>query len=125
MKPRVLGELEQDVMEIVWNNPNSSISAILDGLRKKREIAYTTVATILQRLFDKGLVERTQTKGHYVYLPKLSKSEYSKKLIKNFLHTITNTFGDVAITSFAESIDSLPKKKKEYLLKLLQENENK
>ena len=121
MKTKQHGELEMEVMDILWNSGHGTVNDVLNIIGKNRQIAYTTVATIMQRLFDKGLLTRKQEKSYYVYLPQLSKADYSKKIIKNFLHNITHTFGHGALTSFAESIDSLPKKKKQDLLKLLQE----
>ncbi len=119
------GELELQVMDILWQSEKSSISDVYKHINKERNIAYTTVATILQRLYDKGLVDRNAESNHYIYVPKLSKKDYSAKLVKTFINKLVNNFGDIAITSFAESIDDLPKEKKEYLLQQLQEYENK
>lgn len=125
MRPKTLGKLEQLVMEIVWKDKKSTVRDILLELKKKRLIAYTTVATILQRLFIKGLVKRQIQKNGYWYYPKISKDSYVKTLSKNFIKTLMNSFGDVAVSSFAESIESLPKEKKQYLLKILSIYESK
>lgn len=119
MKPRTLGELEQQVMNILWKCDGCSIRDIVTEIKKKRKIAYTTVATILQRLFEKKLVNRKAQKQGYWYTTKVSKESYIKNLATSFLRKMTYSFGDVAITSFAESLESLPKKKKKYLLQLL------
>lgn len=121
MKSNSLGELEQQIMDVVWEHKNCSARDILTKLEKNRKLAYTTVATILQRLYDKGLLKRTENKSGYFYSPKLSKESYTKNIAKTFLKKFINSFGDTAITSFAESIDRLPDKKREYFLKLLEE----
>lgn len=125
MKARALGKLEQQIMDIVWKNKNCSIREIVQTLQKKRFIAYTTVATVLQRLFIKGLVGRKTEKKGYWYYPKVSKDSYVKSLSKNFIKTLVNSFGDIAVSSFAESIENLPKGKKQYLLKILGRYESK
>lgn len=125
MKPRVLGKLEQQIMDIVWQCKNCSVREIVKTLQKKRFIAYTTVATVLRRLFVKGLVKRKSQKNGYWYYPKISKNSYVKSLSKTFLKTLVNSFGDIAVSSFAESIESLPKQKKQYLLKILNRYESK
>lgn len=119
MIARVLGELEQQVMNIVWRCDSCSIRDVTLEINKKRKIAYTTVATILQRLFDKKLVDRKYGKYGYWYYPKISQESYIKNLATSFLRRITDSFGDLAITSFVESIESLPKKKRKHLLELL------
>ena len=121
MLAKTLGELEQLIMEIVWKSKESAVRDIFQELRKKRSIAYTTVATILQRLFNKDIVGRKTEKNSYRYYPKVSKAYYAKSLTKSFVKKLEKSFGDVAIASFAESLDSLPKKKRNYLLNLLNE----
>lgn len=125
MKARTLGKLEQQIMNIVWKSKNCSIREIVQTLQKKRFVAYTTVATVLQRLFIKGLAGRKTKKNGYWYYPKVSKNSYVKILSKTFVKTLVNSFGDVAVSSFAESIESLPKEKKQYLLKILNRYESK
>ncbi len=57
---RLLGELESDVMEAVWAQGRASVRRVLDLLNASRpaHIAYTTVLTVMQRLAEKGLLER-------------------------------------------------------------------
>lgn len=122
MKPISLGELEKQIMDIVWNYKYCSARDVLTKLEKDRKLAYTTVATILQRLYDKGLVKRTEDKLGYIYSPKLSRECYSRNIFQTFLRKFINSFGDTAIASFAESIDKLPEKKRKYFLELLEKH---
>lgn len=126
MKPKQLSELEQEVMNIVWECEGCSVRDVLERLNKKKKLAYTTVATILQRLHEKGLVNRGNKDSTLFYSPKISKESYSAKMAHLFINKFFNAFGDAAITSFAESIEKLPKGKKNYFLQLLDKhNENK
>lgn len=119
MKKAAQGELEIQVMDILWDSKESSISDIWQKVSQKRKIAYTTVATILQRLYEKGIVVRNNQGNHHVYVPKFTKEVYSKKIIQTFLNKLVHNFGEVATTSFAESIGDLPNKEKNKLLELL------
>src|SRR5215212_3330941 len=57
------GELE--ILRVLWDRGPSSLSEICEALRQGREIATTTVATILRVMLDKGLVRRKPvTRGH-------------------------------------------------------------
>lgn len=111
-------------MDILWEKHPYSTRELLLTLKGEKKHAYTTIATILQRLCGKGLLLRKETKEGFIYSPKLTKVEYSGKIVKSFLNNIVDNFGDVAIVSFAQSIDSLPKNKREHLLELLQKYEN-
>lgn len=123
MKSKNLGELEKQIMDIIWECKSCSARDVLVVLDKDRKLAYTTIATILQRLYDKGLLKRTENKSGYVYSPKLSKESYSRNIAQTFLKKFINSFGDIAIASFAESIDKLPEEKRKYFLKMLEEHD--
>ena len=120
-----LSPLDQEIMNIVWNSETCSVREVLEQMRKEKELAYTTVATILTRLHDKGLLKRSEKNSVVYYSPKISRMEFSKKVAGSFFANFFQSFGDTAIASFAESIEELPKDKKEYFLKLLEkQNEN-
>jgi len=119
MNAKQLSELEQEIMNIVWELQNCSVRDVLEKVNKTKQLAYTTVATILQRLYEKGLVKRKEDESVIYFSPKVSKEIYSRNMAQSFIHKFVNSFGDIAIASFAESVDSLPKNKREYFLKLL------
>lgn len=122
MKTKQLSELEQEVMNIVWELKNCSVREVRAELSKSKKLAYTTVATILQRLNDKGVVARKGLGQTYSYAPKFSKAVYSKNIAQSFIQKFFSSYGDNAIASFAETLDKLPSKKKKHLLKLLSDN---
>ncbi len=116
-----LGELEQQVMDIVWQSKNCSAREVLTVLEKDKKLAYTTVATILLRLYNKGFLTRKESASGHVYSPKVSKERYTTNVAQSFLKNFINSFGDTAIASFATSIDKLPDKKRKYFLDMLEE----
>ncbi len=121
MKSTSLGELEQRIMDIVWERKSCSVRDVLIELEKDKKLAYTTVATILQRLYDKGLLIRKENATGHIYSPKVSKEKYTKNVAKSFIKNFINSYGDTAVASFAESIDELPAEKRKYFLKILDE----
>jgi len=69
-----MGELESEVMRRLWAadgpmTPSEVRDALDNGL------AYTTVMTILGRLWEKGLARRERQGRAYVYWPTLSEAE--------------------------------------------------
>jgi len=123
MKIKALSDLEQEVMQIVWENDSSSVRDVLKKISKTKELAYTTVATILLRLYEKGLLTRNDKDFAILYSPKISKEDYSKSIAGSFFNKFFQSFGDTAIASFAESIEELPKEKKKYFLDLLEKHD--
>ena len=62
------GELE--ILRVLWDRGPSALGEICESLRREREVATTTVATMLRLMLDKGLVRRkpagsnTARRGH-------------------------------------------------------------
>ena len=52
---RYLGELEMAVMEVMWARPTATVREVRTHLHRTPPPGYTTVATIMTRLVDKGL----------------------------------------------------------------------
>lgn len=112
-------KLENEVLSVLWNCQKCSVKDVKQQLT--RPLAYTTVATLLERLYKKNLVNRQKLNSVLVYSPKVTRANYSSNLIQNFFRQILNNFGNTAITSFADSIDKLPKEQRQKLLKLLEQ----
>ena len=123
MTSLVQGKLEIEVMKILWEKKDCSPKEVLEMLDS--QLALTTVSTILERLYRKGLLKKNKIGGRVRYISNISQDVYSQKLVKQFMGRMVSSFGDLAITFFARGVDRLPKNKKEELAKLLKEYENK
>ncbi len=123
MKQIPLSNLEQQVMSIVWECKECSVRDVLNELQKKRKIAYSTAATILRRLEQKKLVVKNTKEMTFVYSPKISKEAYSKGLTLSFIKKQVQSFGNIAMASFVETLNELPVDKREYFLRLLEDHD--
>jgi predicted transcriptional regulator len=85
---RVLGELETEIMRRLWRRGRpTSVRELVDELRSDREIAYTTVMTVLDNLHKKGWLRRELDGRAYRYEPVSSGDEYSAELMRGALDT--------------------------------------
>jgi predicted transcriptional regulator len=74
---RGLGELEAGVLEVLWSaGEPRSVRDVHRALGVERELAYTTVLTVLDRLHDKRLVARRRAGKAFLYTPRLSREEF-------------------------------------------------
>lgn len=72
---RPTGSLEADVLAFLWSRGGPTTPRdVLDGLGT--DLAYTTVLTILYRLWQKGLLQREREGRAYAYSPKVTEAEY-------------------------------------------------
>ena len=84
----MLTPLELDIMKAVWRHPSITVREVQEAIRPGRQLAYTTVMTIMDRLHHKGVLTRTlQSRTHY-YEPAIDYTEVRDEaveiLIKSF-----------------------------------------
>lgn len=73
-----MGELEAAVMDVLWDRGGwLTPGEVNEALRQQRELAYTTVMTILVRLWQKGRVERERDGRAFAYRPLQTREEYA------------------------------------------------
>lgn len=79
----VLGDLEFELMEILWAHDESSVRDVVQEL--SRPLAYTTVMTTLDRLFKKGLLDRCKSRRAFFYTPRFSREEWERQRAGNLV----------------------------------------
>lgn len=84
----ILTEVELELMTILWSLGEGSVRDVLAMLPKNRELAYTSVSTILRILEKKNILQtRKQGKGH-IYSPLITKEEYEQKSLHNLVEKV-------------------------------------
>lgn len=115
-----IGELEAEVLRVLKNFRRASARIIFEELGRKREIAYTTVSTTLDRLHKKGLVKRDEESGRggmrYVYVyPK--NSTLQKNIAGRMVDRLVTAFGPSVVSSIYERLAEIPDSRIEDLKK--------
>jgi predicted transcriptional regulator len=88
---RALGELENEVMTRLWQwNRLVTVREVLEDLQQEREIAYTTVMTVMDKLFQKGWLRREQEGRAYRYAPVSTREAYTAALMNDAWETSDN-----------------------------------
>lgn len=101
---KVLGPLEDDIMEVVWSQGSATVSTVHKLLREKKDIAYTTVMTTMSRLAKKHLLDQDTSSSSYVYTPTLSRGEFQHYVIRGVVNGLFDDFGDQVIDYFLECV---------------------
>lgn len=104
---RQLGSLENEVMQRLWDAAEPvAVRDVLDDLRRDREIAYTTVMTVLDNLHRKHMVVRSKRGRAYVYSPTQSREERTADLMGELLADVGAGDRGVALLRFVEQMSS-------------------
>lgn len=97
------GELE--LMSILWKLGEGSVAEVMDHLPKNRDLAYTSVSTILRILEQKEIVTtRKEGRGH-IYIPKLKKSDYESKTLQQVVNRV---FDGTPVALVRQLLESVP-----------------
>jgi predicted transcriptional regulator len=70
-----LTPLELAIMKSLWRRGSAPVKDVRPDLLPDRDLAYTTVMTVMARLFKKGIVRRAKKSRAHIYEPAFSEAE--------------------------------------------------
>lgn len=82
-KSDLLTEVELEFMTALWDIEEGSVREVLSRLEPGRNLAYTSAATILRILDDKGFVTSRKSGKSFIYRPALAKDTYQSRSLQN------------------------------------------
>ena len=96
---RYLGDLQAEVMDVLWERETATVREVLEQLnkRRRRKLAYTTVLTLVSRLYTRGLLEREPESRGFRYQPAGSRDELLAKLSDELIDRLLDDFGEIAV----------------------------
>ena len=118
-----LSEFELDVMAHFWSDRELSAPELFERIGNERGVSYSTVKTIVDRLEEKGAIERTANRGRTIfYAAAIKRERVRKPLVKTFLRRL---FGNDLRPLFAQLLqdEKLSEEELEYLRRLVAETE--
>lgn len=109
---------EMEILQILWDRTDASLSEIREALSQDRPVAATTVASMLKIMSDKGQVERTADRRWKAILSRRSTGE---GLLDRLLNTVFDGSAQRLVAHLVES-HPLSTAEVEELRKLLDEH---
>jgi predicted transcriptional regulator len=104
-----LHELEAAVMDQMWHLKVATVRQVMAALNTGDEPdrAYTTVMTVMRKLYSKGMLWRDREDRTDVYMPTMSRSQYQQARARVQVEALIDQYGDVALANFARQVDQL------------------
>ncbi len=99
---RQRGELERAVLDVLWDQGGWRTPAEV-GTHLDAGLAYTTVVTVLRRLFDKGILDRQADGRAHAYRPHQSREQYAAAMMTRVLAEARDSA--TALNHFVETLD--------------------
>src|SRR5881296_3320721 len=97
-----LGELELAVLRAVRNLGVATSGTIYSEVKKRRDVAYTSVTTTLYRLVDKDLIAMRKASEKKVFY-RLKEGRAYRKAMASMIDRVVDTFGGAAVSYLLEN----------------------
>ena len=101
----LLGPLETDVMETVWDLGDTTVRDVHAEISERRDLAYTTVMTTMTRLAAKGLLTRDTSGLAHRYRANLSREDYAQTTVASVVDWLVDSFPEPAMSYFVDVLD--------------------
>lgn len=119
--PARLGDLEAEVMAVVWEKGEATVQDVKSSLEPRRTPAYTTVMTVMSRLAAKGILERHKEGRAYVYRPATAKEKLAGSMLRALVGRLYGGSSAHAIAYLIESDEGVNDAELARLAKLIQQ----
>ena len=102
-----LGPLETEILKIVWELESATVKEIHDRILSNpdRELAYTSVTTVLNRLTQKGWLKCDKQERSFIWYPRISAAEAQTIQAYEQLQQFLAVGNPDIVAAFADSLD--------------------
>lgn len=102
---QIQGELQEQIMRALWRLGQGRVGEVREALPKQHRSAYTTVQTVLNRLADRGLLDREREGNAIAYSPRVSEAEYLSNSLDRALTGTSEEARRAAIAHLVGGLD--------------------
>ena len=110
---RYLGELQAEVMAIFWERESATVREVVDELNKRRQggpreqLAYTTVLTLVSRLWSRDFLFREPEGRGFRYRPARSREELLSDFSDELIDRLLADFGEIAVARLGARLETI------------------
>lgn len=122
---KILGETEHVIMEILWKRGESNVREVCEAIRKQKNLAYTTVMTVMARLHEKGLLKRRKQGKGYLYQAVTTEEKFTRSIVRRVMEGLLRDFSEPTMSQFLSSLEELSPDRVEKLSRLIEEKRRK
>jgi predicted transcriptional regulator len=81
MPRHTLGDLQHAIMAVLWERDEATAADVHAALHEERGLAPTTIATMLRKMEDKGVVTHRADGRQFVYRPTVSEDQVRRSMV--------------------------------------------
>ncbi len=120
------GQLESPVMELVWQKGSATVREVHRDLTdRQKDVAYTTVMTVMSRLHEKGFLTREPEGNAFRYHPTASREEFLAQASLEVFSGLTEDLSGPVMSAFVDKLGANESRRLEELAKLIESKRKK
>ena len=98
-------ELELEILKILWREGPSPGRKIRDALVGFRDLAYTSVMTIMKIMTEKKYVRRKKADGNFVYYPCVTEETVAKQMLHDVVDRVFDGSAAAVMLNLLQTAD--------------------
>ena len=111
---------ELAIMKVVWRLGKATVRDVYEAMRERRQVAYTTVMTMMKILEDKGYLKKTVVDRAHVYKPAKPRQQVVGAMVREFLDRVFDGASDGLLVHLAKD-NKLTDKQRRLVKQLIEE----
>lgn len=100
-------ELEYAVLSELWSLGSACVRELHERLGVPQGLVYTTTAKVVDRLREKGLIQRKRSGGTYFYRPRAAREAVERARARSAVARLLGTTPRAAVAALVEAVDSV------------------
>ncbi|HZM60583.1 MAG TPA: BlaI/MecI/CopY family transcriptional regulator [Vicinamibacterales bacterium] len=114
-----LTDAEARVMSVLWELGTATVADVVDGLRRKRAVTYSTVQTILRILEVKGYVAHEKVARAFIYRPRVDERQARRRALRVLARRLFNGSSSLMVLNVLED-EALDPSERKRLKKMIE-----
>lgn len=99
-------ELESAVLAVIWELGAASVREVYDRIGEPKGLVYTTIAKVMDRLREKGLVRRSRHGKAFLYRPRVGSDDVERERARAAVSRLLGSAPHAAVAALVEAVDS-------------------
>ena len=103
-------DLEYDILAKLWELGMGSVRELHEQLGQREGLVYTTTAKVVDRLREKGLIERQPRGRAFIYHPRVAREEVEGARARKAVSRLFGTAPHAAVAALVDAVDAVDPK---------------
>ncbi|MCM3755860.1 BlaI/MecI/CopY family transcriptional regulator [Sporosarcina aquimarina] len=104
---RFFGPLEAKILDVLWNDGERTIKEVQQALEKEKVTNFNTVMTVMNRLTEKGVLQKRTEGRSSLYKPVTSRTEFLNTQSREMTNELMEEFGSVVVSHMLDALEDV------------------